>query len=314
MNIGILGTGFGAYHAGLWRKIEHVERIVIFGRNEDKLRELRNQYDVEVTSNIDDVLLDPTLELIDICLPSALHREYAILALKNGKHVFCETPVCLNWEDVLAMQQAEQKYNRRVLVNQFIKFDPPYTYLHDVIQQQKYGPLLSLTLKRETAPLWGDLGLGSIATNLMIHELDFINWVWGSLNPTTVWGSDSGKKEQALVRVSMHQPEGFAEIIASSQMPDRYPFTVGYEAYFANGKLEYHESDDGSGQAESALYEFNAQGKHRIDLQKSDPYEKSIEHVAHALHYNKDSRLSLGQAAESMYIALEVQQKLAGIS
>ncbi|KAF6618147.1 Gfo/Idh/MocA family oxidoreductase, partial [Paenibacillus sp. EKM208P] len=91
MNIGILGTGFGAYHASLLNNHPKVNRIMVFGRNETKLQKLKEELNVEVTQNIEDILLDPDVDIVDLCLPSQLHRSYAVDALKHGKHVFCET-------------------------------------------------------------------------------------------------------------------------------------------------------------------------------------------------------------------------------
>lgn len=155
MNIGILGTGFGAYHASILKQLESTDRVVIFGRNEAKLLKLKEELGVEITLSIEDIMSDPGLDVIDICLPSALHKTYAVEALRRGKHVFCETPVALEPEDAREMLLAEQQYGRRILVNQFIKFDYAYEYLYKAVQDLTYGKLLQVTLRRETAPLWG---------------------------------------------------------------------------------------------------------------------------------------------------------------
>lgn len=186
MNIGVLGTGFGAYHAKLWIESDRIDRVVVYGRNESKLQKLKEELGVEITNCIDDLILNPEIDVIDICLPSHLHKQYAVQALKHGKHVFCETPVCLTLEDAAAMRHAEKQYGRRILVNQFIKFEPAYSYLQHAFQERKYGKLLSLVLKRETPPLWGDLGLSSITTNLMIHELDYVTGLVGQANLLSV--------------------------------------------------------------------------------------------------------------------------------
>lgn len=146
MNVGVLGTGFGAYHAELLTKMERVDKVIIFGRNEAKLQKLKQALGVEITTNIEDIMHDSSIDVIDICLPSILHRQYAVDALKNGKHVFCETPVCYSLEDALALKEAEQLYGTRILVNQFIKFDPAYKHLYETTYNEKYGKLLSLTL------------------------------------------------------------------------------------------------------------------------------------------------------------------------
>lgn len=54
---------------------------------------------------------------------------------------FVKPPVCFDLEDALLMQQAEKQYGKKILVNQFVKFDPAYTYLYEAHRQQKYGKL-----------------------------------------------------------------------------------------------------------------------------------------------------------------------------
>jgi len=118
MKIGILGTGFGMYHAELYQKSEGVESIKIFGRNREKLDQIRKDTSLEVTDRADDILNDRNIDLVDVCLPSHLHKDFVIEALKNGKDVFCETPVSLTLEDAAAMKKAEERYGNRVFVNQ----------------------------------------------------------------------------------------------------------------------------------------------------------------------------------------------------
>ncbi|MGC5325496.1 Gfo/Idh/MocA family protein [Brevibacillus sp. SYSU BS000544] len=309
MNIAVLGTGFGWYHVQLLKKFEQVKRIVVFGRNEDKLRKLKAELGVEITTCFDDILLDPEIDVIDSCLPSHLHSQYAIQALQHGKHVFCETPVALHLEDVLAMKRAEEQYGKRILVNQFIKFDWAYRYLYEAIQHQKYGKLISLTLKRETSPMWGDLGLNTITTKLMIHELDFVTWLGVSTDDCIVWGNQLENREQSFVRAWFQQSEPTIEVIVSSQMPHSYPFTVGYEAYFERAKLVFHESDS-NGETESTLFENTDQGKHELALEKVNPYEKSLEHALQCLNEGADSIISLDHAIQSLDIAIKLKNRL----
>lgn len=311
MNIGILGTGFGAYHASILKKFPEIKRVVVFGRNDTKLQKLQQELGVEITTSIDEVISDPGLDIIDICLPSALHKQYTLDALQAGKHVFCETPVCLSAEDAMAMKRAEEQSGKSVLVNQFIKFDPAYQYLYESAAQEKYGKLLKVRLLRETAPLWGDLGLGTITTNLMIHDLDFVSWLLGGTAPSEVWGSQGGQEGQALVEAIFNKPNVSAQVIASSLMPAAYPFTVGYEAYFERAKLEFREKDDMQGGVDTALYEFSETGRQEIVLDKVNPYEKSLQHALQCFQDGTDSILSLEQALISLNTALELKNRLA---
>jgi predicted dehydrogenase len=310
MNIGILGTGFGAYHASILKQLESTDRVVVFGRNEAKLLKLKEELGVEITLSIEDIMSDPGLDVIDICLPSALHKTYAVEALRRGKHVFCETPVALEPEDAREMLLAEQQYGRRILVNQFIKFDYAYEYLYKAVQDLTYGKLLQVTLRRETAPLWGDLGLSKIAANLMIHDLDFIEWLLDLPAPSAVWGTSGAKDGQALVHASFLQSEVSAQLIVSSQMPESYPFTVGYEAYFDQAKLVFHEVGYANGDIEASLTAYTSIGKESIPLPPNNPYEKSLRHALQCLQDGTDSILSLQHALRSLEMASKLTEEL----
>ncbi|WP_342478236.1 Gfo/Idh/MocA family oxidoreductase [Paenibacillus sp. FSL H7-0350] len=314
MNIGILGTGFGAYHASLLKQMEFVNRIVVFGRNEAKLLKLKEELGVEITMNAEDILSDPAIDVVDICLPSSLHKTYALEALRRGKHVFCETPVVLEPEEGRELLDAEQRYGRRILVNQFIKFDYAYEYLEQAVREETYGKLLHLSMRRETAPLWGDLGLSAIAANLMIHELDFIAWLMDSPVPSAVWGTSGDKDGQALVLASFLQPEWSAQLTVSSQMPGSYPFTIGYEAYFEQAKLEFRECSDANGGIQASLAAYTSEGQVAIPLIPSDTYAKSLRHALLSLRDRTNSTLSLRHALKSLNMAFQMTDQLtAGI-
>ncbi|MGG4445162.1 Gfo/Idh/MocA family protein [Brevibacillus porteri] len=310
MNIAVLGTGFGAYHAHLLKKMTGVDRLVVFGRNESKLQKLKEELHVEITKHMDEIMCDPTIDVVDICLPSQLHRQFAVEALEKGKHVFCETPVCYTLDDALAMKHTRDRSGKKLLVNQFIKFDPAYAYLRSAQTENKYGQLLSLSLKRETAPLWGDLGLSSITTNLMIHELDFVTWLFGRNANMSAWGTESSDKKQSIVHSHFHYPDAHAEIVASSQMPTSYPFTVGYGAYFEKAKLVFQEADS-HGQTETFLWEYTSSGKNELVLEPVNPYEESLRHAIQCFADHTQSIIDVDHAVESLELALALQKQLA---
>jgi predicted dehydrogenase len=48
---------------------------------------------LRVYTKLDEVLADPGVDLVDLCVPTPLHVPLAIAALKAGKHVVCEKPL-----------------------------------------------------------------------------------------------------------------------------------------------------------------------------------------------------------------------------
>ena len=99
MKIAVLGTGFGAYHVELYKKIGLVKEIVVWGRNTEKLEELKEKFGVSTTTKCEDILKDKSICLVDICMPNALHKEMALKAMAAGKDVFLEMPLAETEED-----------------------------------------------------------------------------------------------------------------------------------------------------------------------------------------------------------------------
>jgi predicted dehydrogenase len=305
MKIGILGTGFGAYHAKIYSKLKNIDSIIIWGRDEVKLRNIKNDINIETTTNINDILDDPDISLIDICLPSSLHKEYTIEALKNGKHVFCETPVALTLEDAILMEQASKKYNKKIFVDMFIKFDGPYDILYKLVKEKKYGELKALHLKRKTPPLWGSLGLDEITTKLMLHEFDFVTWLLGP-SDDIISTSTQKDKDKAHVETIMNYENFFVEIQCSSMMPEYHPFTTAYEAVFENGTLQYLENGYYN-RTEKSLKLFTDDCQQEIELSEVDCYESAIKHVLECIEKDVPSKLSIDEAIISLETALKVK-------
>ncbi len=305
MKIGILGTGFGAYHAQIYSKLKNIDSIIIWGRDEVKLRNIKNDINIKTTTNINDILDDPDISLIDICIPSSLHKDYTIEALKNGKHVFCETPVALTLEDAILMEQASKKYNKKIFVDMFIKFDGPYDILYNFVKENKYGELKALHLKRKTPPLWGSLGLDEITTKLMLHEFDFVTWLLGPSDDIISTGAQKDK-DKAHVETIINYENSFVEIQCSSMMPEYHPFTTAYEAVFENGTLEYLENGYYN-RTETSLKLFTDDCHQEIELSEVDCYESAIKHVLECIEKDVPSKLSIDEAIISLETALKVK-------
>lgn len=308
MNIGILGTGFGTYHAGIYRKLENVDSITIFGRNKRKLDEIREDMSIKVTDNIDDIINDNNIDLVDVCLPSSIHREYVIKALKNEKNVFCETPVSINSEDAAAMVEAQKEYGRRVFVDQFIKYEYPYAYLHDVAEKKSLGNLKTLNIKRQTPAFWGDLSLNRIIVHLMIHELDFVTWLFGMPLKISAAGIN-GKEGQSHADVLLEFKDTAVEVKASSMMPDSHAFTVGYEALFEKGAIEYAENGYAD-RCEKYMKLFTKDCSEDLIIPEQNCYEKCIKHVIECCTNNIPSQTGIEAATDTLNLALKINEIL----
>ena len=71
---------------------------------------------ISTYTEIADLLADPELDMIDVCLPPALHAQVTLAALKAGKHVFCEKPIALEVADARQMVRTASQTGRQLLI------------------------------------------------------------------------------------------------------------------------------------------------------------------------------------------------------
>ncbi len=64
------------------------------------------------TTNENDLINHPDIDVIDICTPNAFHYETACRALAAGKHIYCEKPFCSNAGDAQLLAKAAQSANK----------------------------------------------------------------------------------------------------------------------------------------------------------------------------------------------------------
>ena len=188
MKIALLGYGFmGGAHLAAMQRIEGVEVVAVATRT-------RPTADAPTKGNLDlksgplpdsirwvpdwrDVLADPSIDAVDICLPTDLHRQVVLAAFTAGKHVLCEKPMALTFEDCDAMMQAAQSSGRTFMVGQVLRFMAPYEYAAGFVRRQ--GAAISrCTLQRSTGfPGWGgwltdEARSGGAILDLLSHDLD----------------------------------------------------------------------------------------------------------------------------------------------
>ena len=66
------------------------------------------------TADLDDVLADPTIDVVDVATPNDSHCEIAMAALRARKHVLCEKPLAMTVDEARTMAALAKKQRVRV--------------------------------------------------------------------------------------------------------------------------------------------------------------------------------------------------------
>ncbi|MCQ2397061.1 MAG: Gfo/Idh/MocA family oxidoreductase [Lentisphaeria bacterium] len=125
----------------------------------------------------------PDFDYLDICLPTYLHKEYAIRAMRAGYHVLCEKPMALSTADCNDMIAVSYETGKFLMIAQCLRFCAQYIYIKELIDSQRYGKLLSISMQRNNGLPKGwfqDEKLsGGALMDLHLHDIDFLQFALG---------------------------------------------------------------------------------------------------------------------------------------
>ena len=79
--------------------------------------------------DIRQMLEDPRVDAVDLCLPTHMHAPVAIQAFEAGKHVLVEKPMALDAASARRMIAEAEKHRRVLMVAQVLRFFPMYQAL-----------------------------------------------------------------------------------------------------------------------------------------------------------------------------------------
>ncbi|MBW8745385.1 MAG: Gfo/Idh/MocA family oxidoreductase, partial [Sphingomonas sp.] len=74
-------------------------------------------------ANFDSIRDNPDVDIVYVCLPNSMHKEYVIRAAKAGKHVMCEKPMAVSAAECEAMIAACKAANRKLMIGYRCHFE-----------------------------------------------------------------------------------------------------------------------------------------------------------------------------------------------
>jgi predicted dehydrogenase len=309
MKIALLGTGFGQAHAAVYAARGDVE-VVVFGRTPAKLEQVRDTFGFATTTDLDGIYADSSLDLIDVCLPTALHAEHALRALAAGKHVLCELPLALNMSDAQRVADAGAHSDRQVFIDMAGRFSPAYRLLRDAVEDRTYGRLHVLELELRSTLLWPgyDLRLDTIVLDMLHGDLDTLVRLLGmpeTYTTATVAGTEQGSAVQAILTY----PDAIARVSGSALMPVPYGVQGGYRAGFTEGVLEHAFTADFTGQTpRPVVHEYTEKGHREIRAEGSDAFTATIDHVLACLRGEAINQLTPASVLNSLKLTIDLHQ------
>ena len=144
LKVGLIGVGgISGAHIPAWDAIEGVELVALCDVRSEQMEQYLDKHQY---LDFDEMLEKEELDIVDICLPTYLHADYAIKAMERGIHVLCEKPISLKEEDVERVYATAKRMNVNFMVAQVLRFWPEYVLVKELYDTKKYGKLLSVKM------------------------------------------------------------------------------------------------------------------------------------------------------------------------
>ena len=286
LKVGLVGVGgISGAHIPAWDEMADAELVALCDIRPERMEKFT---DKRCYTDFDEMLANEELDILDICLPTYLHADYAVKAMEKGINVITEKPISLKEEDIDRVYKTAEKNNVKFMVAQVLRFWPEYELLKEIYDTKKYGKLLSGTMTRLGCyPKWSWDGWmmdekrsGLVPFDLHIHDLDFMVYAFGM--PKVAHQFRSKLPDQDFISISYDFGD-FQINSEASWYATCYPFTAEFRFQFENaivanenGKMLIHLRDD-----ERIDLSEDAEGDTGdINLPKSDAYANEIRYFA----------------------------------
>ena len=193
----VLGLGIGMAHADAAYHSENADLVAVCDIDHNRLRRAVRKYaGVTAYESFKDLLQDDRVDVISICLPSAMHADFAVRAMEAGKHVLVEKPLDITPDRARLIEEARIRTGRICGVVHQNRFNVDMYPIREALESGRLGQLILGTFAvkwyRDQAyydnggwrGTWEMDGGGSLM-NQAVHTVDLMQWLMGDVESVT---------------------------------------------------------------------------------------------------------------------------------
>ncbi|HID22365.1 MAG TPA: Gfo/Idh/MocA family oxidoreductase [Planctomycetaceae bacterium] len=198
-------------------------------------------------SDYQELLADPEIDLVDVCVPTEYHEPVTLDAVRAGKHVFVEKPLSIDLAAAKRMVRAAERAGVMLMVGHVLPFFPEFAFIVECVQSGKYGRLLAAHFRRViTVPWWSETvadfrRVGGWGIDLHIHDNHLIRYLCGMPRQVFARGRiDDGYLNHTQTIYVYDEPDLAISAVSGGLAARGLEFAHGYELYFEKATVLFH--------------------------------------------------------------------------
>ena len=143
LRCGVIGLGgISATHTGAYLQCPRAELYAICDSSPSWLAFAQKKFNTpKAYVDYRELLADPDIDAVSICLPTGLHAEVTVAALNAGKHVLCEKPMAINADEARQMRDAAVRNDKKLMISQNQRFDQNVQLMKRRVDEGFFGDL-----------------------------------------------------------------------------------------------------------------------------------------------------------------------------
>lgn len=200
LKIGIIGAGtISEFHIESYKKNPDVEIAVICDVNEAGAKKRAEQYQIpKYCSDYKEILADENIDAVSIVTPTFTHKNIVCEALRAGKHVLCEKPPAMNYEEACECEKTAKETGKILMYAFVVRFSNEAIFLKKYIDSGRMGKIYyaeaSRMMRCNGIGGWfinKDKAGGGALIDGAIHEIDLALYLMGYPKAVSVKGFTS---------------------------------------------------------------------------------------------------------------------------
>ncbi len=176
----VIGVGMmGRNHARIYGQVEDSCLVAVADSSPKALDLVARAYNAHVYTDYRQMLDQEKPDLVSIAVPTWLHREVAMEAIRRGVHVFLEKPISADVDEGQEIIDAAKRAGVKLAVGHIERFNPAVIELKRQLDAGQLGRIFQIHARRvgPFPPRVEDVG---VVVDLATHELNLLEYLTGS--------------------------------------------------------------------------------------------------------------------------------------
>lgn len=308
----VVGIGnMGKNHARIYSQNDETDLVALADVGDHGVK-LADKYKARYYRDYHDLFNDEDLDLVSICVPTSLHKEVALEAIRNGVHVLIEKPIAKNNSDCIKIIEAGRREGVIVMVGHIERFNPAVQRLKKVLKNKIGVP--SSMIARRVGIYPPQIKDANVVIDLAVHDIDVFNHLLDE-EPKMVYAKMAstfrkGREDHAIIYLSYSRtecviqvnwitpvklrelavtgPKGFAELNYITQDLHIYETVV---------EKEYDSFGD-------FVLNFGSPKESLESLERTEPLREELKHFIECIKKHEEPLVSGEDGMKALAVAL----------